>query len=68
MPGSFLTLDRHSGFYNMVSLRKMHRRMLHTFLASFFCLRCFAAECFSILLRSRTGTRFDLGSKTTVSM
>jgi hypothetical protein len=33
-----------------------------TCLACFLALRCFATEDFSILFRSRTGTRFDLGS------
>jgi hypothetical protein len=46
MPGSFFSLLRHSGF----------------FLASFLALRCFAADAFSILCRSRTGVRLDLGS------
>jgi hypothetical protein len=30
-------------------------------------LRCFAADAFSILCRSRTGVRFDLGSEDNVS-
>ena len=43
-------------------------RICCTFLASFFCLRCFAAEAFSILLRRRTGTRLDFGSVVAVSI
>jgi hypothetical protein len=35
---------------------------LSTFFASFFPLRCFAADAFWIEFRRRTGTRFDWGS------
>lgn len=46
MPGSFFSLDRHSGFF-------------FAFLLSFFCL---AADFFSIFARRRVLPRFDLGS------
>jgi hypothetical protein len=46
MPGSFFSLERHSGF----------------FLASFLAFLCFAAEAFSILCRRRTGVRLDFFS------
>jgi hypothetical protein len=52
MPGSFINLDRHRGF----------------FFASFRCFFCFAADAFSILCRSRTGTRLDLGFPTFILM
>ena len=47
MPGSFFSLERHSGF----------------FLASFLSFLCFAADFFSILCRKREVPRFDLGSR-----
>ena len=37
-------------------------RVVHAFLASLRCFLCFAALAFSILWRSRTGVRLDLGS------
>lgn len=46
MPGSFFSLDRHSGFF-LANLR------------SFLCL---AAEAFWILLRRRVVVRLDFGS------
>jgi hypothetical protein len=67
MPGSFFVFDRHSGFYAQVRRRRVSLRGLHTFLASFLFLRCFAAPAFSILFRNRTGTRFDLGSVNAIS-
>lgn len=63
MPGSFFKRDRHSGFCTyrehgtLVGLTRYH-----TFFASFFCFRCFAELAFSILCRSRTGTRLEVGS------
>lgn len=46
MPGSFFSLDRHSGF----------------FLAFFLSFLCLAADFFSIFARRRVVPRFDLGS------
>lgn len=46
MPGSFLSLERHSGF----------------FFAFFLSFLCFAADFFSILCRRRVVPRLDLGS------
>ena len=63
MPGSFFSRERHSGFYFDISHAIVPKnRHRNTFLASFRCLRCFAALAFSILCRSRTGVRFDFGS------
>lgn len=46
MPGSFFSLDRHSGF----------------FFASFLAFLCFATDAFSILCLRRTGVRLDFFS------
>lgn len=46
MPGSFLSLERHSGL----------------FLASFLAFLCFASEAASILCLRRTGVRLDFFS------
>jgi hypothetical protein len=62
MPGSFFILDRHSGFYARINVRSLDVRIMSTFFAIFFALRCLAADDFSILFLNRTGTRFDFGS------
>jgi hypothetical protein len=46
MPGSFFVFDFHCGSYVHVRLYPIRLRDLRTFLAAFFCLRCFAADAF----------------------
>lgn len=52
MPGSFFSLERHSGF----------------FFACLRALRCASAERFWIFSRRRTGTRLDFGSERVISI
>lgn len=61
MPGSFLILERHWGFYKRqkISNSKIILFLEYTFFASFLCFRCFDADAFSIFARSRVGVRLE---------
>lgn len=63
-PSSFSTAIL--GSVTCINCRSIRLRKLRTFLASFFALRCFAADAFSLLFRNRTGTRFEVGSTNAV--
>lgn len=61
MPGSFLILDRHWGFYKSIRAVSIDRinHSGYTFFASFLCFFCFDEDAFSILALSRVDVRFE---------